>query len=63
MDVVKRLITSRRFWLAALAVVVQGASSAFPQIPASVVDGFRVFCLALIAAYTVEDSAKALASR
>jgi hypothetical protein len=63
MDVVNRLITSRRFWIAVLAVVLTGASVAFPQIPAPMVEAFRVFALALIAAFTIEDSAKALASR
>jgi len=60
MDVINRLVTSRRFWIAVLAVVLQAVAVAFPQVPAPFVESFRSFAMLLIAAFTIEDSAKAL---
>jgi len=60
MENLKRMLFSRRVWIAAIALVVTGAQTAFPQIPTPVVTAFQTFALALIAAFTVEDSARAL---
>jgi hypothetical protein len=62
-DMLNRLVTSRRFWLAIVAVFVTGLSTAFPQIPATLVQAAQVFALALIAAFTIDDTANAFANR
>lgn len=61
MDTFKRLVTSRRFWIALLAVVVTGLSVAFPQIPPALVGAFQTFAMALIIAFTVDDTATTVA--
>ncbi len=58
MNIFKNLLTSRRFWMAAVAVIVTAIGVAFPQFPKPLVEAFQVFALALIAAFTVEDSAR-----
>ena len=63
MDVIKNLFSSRRVWLALVALLVVFVGVAFPSLPASVIESVRVFALTLIAAFTVEDTAKAIANR
>ena len=63
MDVIKNLFSSRRVWLALVALLVVVGGVAFPSLPASVIESVRVFALTLIAAITVEDTAKALVNR
>ncbi len=58
MEVLKNLLTSRRFWMAVVAVIVTAIGVVFPQFPKPLVEAFQVFALALIAAFTVEDSAR-----
>ncbi len=58
MNIFKNLLTSRRFWMAAVAVIVTAIGVVFPQFPKPLVEAFQVFALALIAAFTVEDSAR-----
>ena len=60
MLVLNGLITSRRFWIAVLAVLVTGVSVAVPSMSPVLVQAFQVFALALIAAFTVDDTAKTL---
>jgi hypothetical protein len=54
------LFGSRRVWIALLALVITALQTAFPQIPATLVASFQTFALALIAAFTLEDTAAAL---
>jgi hypothetical protein len=62
MNVLLKLSSSRRFWIALVAVVVTALTVAVPQIPAAAVGALQTFALALIAAFTVEDTAGAIAS-
>ncbi len=61
MQLLENLLTSRRFWMAVVAVVVTAIGVAFPQFPKPLVEALQVFALALIAAFTVEDSARFVA--
>ncbi len=58
MEVLKNLVASRRFWLAVVALIVTAIGVALPQFPPSLIDAFQKFVLALIFAFTVEDSAR-----
>ena len=55
-----KLLHSRRFWIAIVAIAVNIAAAAFPQAqykPA--IDALNQFAMFLISAYTLEDSAAA----
>lgn len=53
------LLVSRRVWIAALGLLLVVGKVLFPAIPAEVVDAYRIFALALIAALTVDDAVQA----
>jgi hypothetical protein len=60
MDVIKKLLTSRRVWLAILAVFTTALSVAFPQVPATMVGAVQTLCELLIVMFTVDDVATAV---
>lgn len=57
MEVITKLLSSRRVWLAGLALVVTVLGVAFPQLPPSVVQAAQTFAVILIAAFTIDDTA------
>lgn len=57
MEVLKKLFSSRRVWLAIIAVIVTGLSVAFPQLSPALVQTAQTFALALIAVFTIDDTA------
>ncbi len=61
--VLENLLGSRRFWLAVVAMVVTAVGVAFPAVPPAIVDAFQKFAVVLISAFTLEDSALALAKK
>ncbi len=61
MEVLKGLASSRRVWLAILAVIVTGVSVAFPQVSPALVQSVQVFAIALIVAFTVDDTVQTIA--
>ena len=63
MEVVKGLLSSRRFWLAVVTLVVTAAGVAFPGIPPSFIQAFQVFALALIAVFTIDDTVATITAK
>ncbi len=61
MEVLKGLVSSRRVWLAILAVVITGVSVVFPQVSPALVQSVQVFAIALIVAFTVDDTVQTIA--
>jgi hypothetical protein len=59
MDVLNKLFSSRRFWLAVTAIVLNVLSVGFGIKP-EIISAINLFAGALIAAYTVDDTAAAL---
>ena len=63
MYIVGQLIESRRFWLAVVAVLFTAVSIVFPQLSPALVQSVQGFILALIIAFTIDDTAVTLALR
>mgnify|MGYP003396234969 CR=1 FL=1 len=63
MYVIGQLVESRRFWLAVSAVIFTALGVLFPQISPSLVQSVQGFVLALIVAFTIDDTAVTLALR
>jgi hypothetical protein len=57
---IARLIRSRRVWIAVVTLFITALQTANPAITQQFVTAFQTFALALIAAFTIEDSATAL---
>lgn len=63
MEVIKKLLSSRRVWLAFVALVVTAVAVVNPQVTPALVQAIQVFALALIAAFTVDDTAATIAKK
>lgn len=63
MEVITKLLSSRRVWLAFVALVVVALGVAFPQMSPALVDAAVKFAVILIAAFTIDDTATTIASR
>ncbi len=60
MEVLKKLVNSRRFWLAVLAFGIQALAVAFPAFPAQLVTQFQTLAVILIGVFTIDDTVAAL---
>lgn len=57
MDVIKRFIGSRKFWLAVFDMVQTLVFYLFPQLPKNIWESVHTLVLVLIGAFAVEDVA------